>query len=112
VFPLFVFPFCFDCEDAMTKPNLPPMIVSLANAAKELDLCSERIRQLIRDGLIDRGPRGKVSMISAYRGLVKFLRDDSRRTSKSASASRVQDARSREIELRTAEREGQLLIRL
>lgn len=93
----------------MAKPKLPPLFVTMAEAGEELGVGAERVRQFIKEGLVERGPRGKVSLVSAYRGYVKFLKDDERRSSKSASASRVQDARAREIELKVAAREGRLV---
>lgn len=97
--------------DSKTAPSaeLPDMVIPISEAAAELQIGAERIRQFVKDGLVERGPRGMVSLLSLYRGYVKFLRDDQRRSSKSASTSRVNDARAKEIELKTAEREGRLM---
>lgn len=96
-------------EKATPPAKLPALVIPIAEAAAELEIGAERVRQFIKDGLVERGPRGKVSLLSLYRGYVKFMRADQRRSSKSASASRVHDARAKEIELKTAEREGRLM---
>lgn len=104
----------------MAKPSVskapPDVRVTLAVAGAECDgLSAERIRQLIKQGFIEgaipgRGKiPGTVPLRRAMLGVIRFGKDEARRTSKSASASRVQDARAREIELKTAEREGRLM---
>jgi excisionase family DNA binding protein len=83
--------------------------LSTTEAAELLELTSERIRQLIASGHIPALVNGKVALAAVVRGYIHFRNEDDRRTSKSASASRVQDARAREIELKVAEREGRLI---
>lgn len=84
-------------------------LISTAQAAALLELTSERVRQLVKSGHIEKRAKDQVPLVSAVRGYIHFLKDEERRSSKSASASRVQDARAREIELKTAEREGSLM---
>ena len=47
-------------------------------------------------------------IIETFQGVLRYARDESRRTTNSASQSRVAAARAREIELRTAQRAGEL----
>jgi hypothetical protein len=70
-----------------------------------LDLGDERVGQLIKDGWIARDKSGAIRLGDAVRGYVKFLRS---RSTRSASDTRVREARAREIELRTAQRAGEL----
>lgn len=84
-------------------------LISTAQAAALLELTPERVRQLVKSGHIEKRAKDQVPLVSAVRGYIHFLKDEERRSSKSASASRVQDARAREIELKTAEREGSLM---
>jgi hypothetical protein len=72
-------------------------------------LTPQRVNQLVREGWIEKGGRNGYTIVGAVQGYIRFLKDEQRRASKSAALSRVQDARAREIELRTA-REEHLLI--
>lgn len=83
--------------------------ISTTAAGDLLEIGAERVRQLIKDGYIERAARGQVKLRSAVQGYLRFRNEADRRASKSASASRVQDARAHEIEIRTAEREGRLI---
>lgn len=83
--------------------------VTTARLAKFLDLTPHRVRQLIKEGHIEKAGPDRLVLETATRGYIRFRNDADRRSSKSASASRVQDARAREIELKTAEREGSLM---
>jgi hypothetical protein len=47
-------------------------------------------------------------IVATFQGVVKYYRDESRRTNQTATQSRVATARAREIELRTAQRAGVL----
>lgn len=101
-------------EAALKTP--PDSHVPLAVAGAECDgLSAERIRQLIKQGYIDgavsgRGTKpGTVPLRGTMLGYIKFLKDGARRTNKSASASRVQDIRAKEIELRVAREEATLV---
>lgn len=53
--------------------------------------------------------RGKYNWIEACGGYIKFLRDEDRRSSKSAADSRIKDAKARDIETRTQQRLGRLI---
>lgn len=83
--------------------------MTTAQVAELFEITAERVRQLVKSGHIEKRAKDQVPLVSAVRGYIRFLKDDERRSSKSAAASRVQDARAREIELKTAEREGSLM---
>ena len=76
--------------------------------AAHLDLKRTRIRQLVAEGVLRRRSDGTFDVDSSRVAYIRWLRSDERRASKSASASRVQDARARQIELENARRDGQL----
>lgn len=77
-------------------------------AALLLMIGMDRIRQLQKAGHIPRSEKGRVPLVGAVQGYIRFLKDEERRATKTASESRVRDARAREIELRTAREEGEL----
>lgn len=78
-------------------------------AARLIMVSAERVRQLTKQGHIARMGRDRYRVVDVVQGYIGYLKDEQRRTSKSASASRVQDARAREIELRTAREEHRLI---
>lgn len=91
------------------KAAPPSPILSTAQAAELLEITAERVRQLVKSGHIEKRGKDQIPLLSAVRGYIRFLKEDERRSSKSASASRVQDSRAREIDLKVAEREGRLV---
>ncbi len=77
-------------------------------AARLLMRTPQRIRDLAKEGWIVR--QGKSSdpryhLLDVVQGYIRFRDDADRRATKTASATRVSDARAREIELRNAIRE-------
>ena len=88
----------------------PSGLIAIGQAARLLMISDERVRQLQKQGYIPRAPkRGVVPLVGAVQGYLRYLKDEERQTSKSAAASRVTDARTREIELRIAERQRDLI---
>ena len=88
----------------------PPGLIPIGQAARLLMISDERVRQLQKQGYIPRAPkRGVVPLVGAVQGYLRYLKDEERQSSKSAAASRVTDARTREIELRIAERQRDLI---
>ncbi|MBN9033692.1 MAG: hypothetical protein BGO05_05400 [Rhizobiales bacterium 63-7] len=76
-------------------------LISIDAAAALLDgLSAERVRQLIKEGWIPREKRGWVRLDAAVSGYIRYLKDTAKRTTKTASDSRVRDARAAEIEQR------------
>lgn len=89
--------------------TVPENIVTTDQAAKLLGIGNERVRQLARDGYIERTKPGFFVLVSVVQGYINFRNDTDRRSNKSAAESRLRDVRSREIEIRSAEREGRLI---
>lgn len=83
--------------------------VQVTEFAAFADYTPTYIRQLQREGHLPKGPRGMIPFVAAARALIRFLRDEERRSSKTAADARVREARAREVELRIAEREGRLI---
>lgn len=82
---------------------------SLSEISKLLMLTPQRVRQLVIDGWISQSGRNVYSVAAAVQGYIKFLKDEERRTSKSAATSRLHDVRTREVELRMAREENRLV---
>ena len=76
--------------------------------AAHLDLTKTRIRQLVKEGVLRRRTDGSFDLDQSRISYIRWLRSADRRASKSASASRVQDARARQIELENARRDAEL----
>lgn len=85
-------------------------LISAEQAAQLVELSTERLRQLVKEGFIPPPPkRGFYTLVGVVRGCLNFYRDTERRATKVAAESKVRDARAREIELRIAEREGRVI---
>jgi hypothetical protein len=72
----------------------------------------ERVRQLAKEGWIPKhgtGQGARYALVDVVQGYIRFRDDVDRRGQKTAAATRISDARAREIELRTAIREGRLI---
>jgi hypothetical protein len=89
----------------MNAKQLAATKLTTETVGEFLDLGAERVRQLVKEGWISKDKSGGIRLGDAVRGYVKFLRS---RATRSASDSRVRDARAREIELRTAQRAHEL----
>lgn len=69
----------------------------------------ERIRQLIKEGWLPRGPRGRLNFIDGIRGMDRYRQDQLARANSKQGDTKIKDARAREIEMRIAQREGTLI---
>ena len=83
--------------------------ITVEQAAGLLMITSQWVRDLAKKGYVPRPAGGRVALIGAVQGYIRWLKDEERRTSKTATASAVQEERAREIRLRNAEKEGQLV---
>ena len=73
---------------------------------------SVRVNQLHREGWfkqLESTARGRYNWIEACNGFVRFLRDEDRRSTRSAADSRIKDAKARDIETRTQQRLSRLV---
>lgn len=79
--------------------------------ARCFGLSKGRISQLVAAGAFT--PTGKLgksyNWFDACSGYIRYLRDEDRKTSKSAADSRMRDAKAREIEVRTNQRLSRLI---
>ncbi len=78
-------------------------------AGRLLMVSAERVRQLAKEGWIEKQGKDQFYLVDVVQGYIRFRNDSDRRAQKSAADSRVRDARAREIELRNALREGRLI---
>lgn len=83
--------------------------MTLADGAALIGTSAEWVRRLIAEGAVKKSPNGGVFRDDLVRGYLAWIKDEQRRATKSAGESRVKDARAREIELRIAQREGDLI---
>ena len=67
------------------------------------------VHQLVKDGFVQKQAKNQYTLVSVVRGVIAYYEDLQTKNSKTASASRATDARTREIELRIAERRRELI---
>lgn len=84
-------------------------LITLDVAGRLLMIGVERVRQLVKAGYIQRPKPGYTTIVSAVQGYIRFLKDEDRKSTKTAAASRATEARTAEIELRIAERKRDLI---
>lgn len=84
--------------------NRPPPVqgVNQATLGKHLDISQTRVAQFVADGTFVTLPNGKLDKDDCRIRYIRWLRDETRKSSASVSASRVQVARAEQIELQTA----------
>lgn len=68
-----------------------------------------RITQLVQAGYIPKLGTNQYPLVGAVQGLLRYLRSERPGRAKGAAASRLQEAKARQVELANAEREGQLI---
>lgn len=91
----------------LVKSRVAPGELSSLQAANLILLSRARLYELVREGRIKMKAPNCFDTAEVVHGYIKFLRDDERRSSKSATLSRVQQARAVEIEQRTARASAQ-----
>lgn len=99
-------------EKNAAQPESKPAatnLITVKTLASLLMITEQWVRQLAGKGYIPKPDRGNVPLIAGVQGYIRFLKDEERRTSKTASQSAVAEARAREITLRTAREEGRLI---
>lgn len=89
----------------------PSGLIPIGQAARLLMISEERIRQLVKQGYVPVSEkRGHVQLVGSVQGYIRFLKDDERRSSKSAADARVRDARAAEIERRMAREDRDIIM--
>lgn len=84
-------------------------MVGAGQMAKLLMLSRERLRQLAKEGVIPAAVRGKYPLVQTIQAYLEWLRDDGRRAAQSRPNASLASAREKEIRLRLAQREAQLI---
>lgn len=87
-------------------PGLSVSAVALAGCC---DLSKQRVGQLQAEGVFVRNAAGQFDLEQNITRYVRYLRDERRSHSRSAAGERAHQARAREIELRIAREEGELV---
>jgi hypothetical protein len=77
-------------------------MVSPAAFAKRVDLSRQRVAQFVADGTFPVEPDGCLNEDACIIIYVRWLRGEGRKSAKTEAASRYQDAKRREVELRLA----------
>lgn len=83
--------------------------IDTATAAALVKITPTYVRKLSRDGWFKSAGRDRWHLVDVVQGYISCLKDEGRRTSRSASASRVQDARAKEIELKVAREDRSII---
>jgi phage terminase Nu1 subunit (DNA packaging protein) len=97
-------------DEGANHPRGP--LVNTEEAARVIMKDHERVRQLAKAGWIaqEGKPRDRrYRLLDVVQGYIRFRDDEDKRTTKVAAHSRITDARSREVELKNAQREGRLI---
>ena len=95
-------------QSKKTKATRAGMLTT-TQAARLLMVTDQWIRDLSKKGYIPAPDGGFVPLVETVQGYIRWLKDEERRTSKTAAASAVQQARADEIRLRIAREQGKLI---
>lgn len=83
--------------------------IAIDVAAKLLMVTPEWVRRLTKDGWIAKTDRGRYRVVDVVQGYIRFLKDEARRATKTASHTRLQEIRARKEELAVAQTERELV---
>ncbi|SHE78784.1 hypothetical protein SAMN05444339_10263 [Loktanella atrilutea] len=86
-----------------------PKTITQTQAAELVGMTTRWVRLRATDGFFQRSARGVYDLHQLVRGIVAYYESLLEKGNKAASANRASDARTREVELRIAEREGRLI---
>lgn len=89
--------------------DINDMTLTATQIAALLSLSIERVRQLVNSGYVPRVGKAKYPVVGAVQGYTRFLKDEDKRTSKSAADDSLKAVRQREVEIRIAKEEGRLV---
>lgn len=87
----------------------PDGSISAVSLAQLLMLTPRHLSRLVGEGWIQKSATGRYSLVSGVQGYVRYLRDETRRNSKSGAVQKREDAKTREIEQRIAQRDRKLI---
>lgn len=83
--------------------------LSADQAATLLGRSRRWVYNLVQEGYIEKAGSGAYSLVAVVRGAMAYYEDQISKNSKTATASRATEARTREIELRIQERSRELI---
>lgn len=83
--------------------------IPLQQLAKLLMISVEWVRKLHKAGYIPKTGTDRYPLVGAVQGYIRYMKDEERRTSKVQADSRFRDGRTKEIELRIAEKQRDLI---
>jgi hypothetical protein len=83
-------------------------MLNVEHAAGLLQVSTAWIRRLTHEGVLHKVD-GRYRLIDTVQAYLRYQRDENRRSGKAAVTNRVIEARAREIEVRTRQREGRLM---
>lgn len=92
-------------QQAQTEAGM----VTAGQAARLLMLTPRRLRQLAADGHIPGAVRGRYPLAAVITGYLRFLRDSIERAAENNAGAGLASAKEKEIRLRLAQREAQLV---
>jgi hypothetical protein len=87
--------------------DLAGLVISTKQAGVLLKLTQPRLSQLENAGFIARVAPGRWRLIDLVQGYVGFLKDEEKRSSKTVSLTRLQEAKAVAVEQKTAREAGQ-----
>jgi hypothetical protein len=87
----------------------PPGMLTLKQVCGLLKCSDETVLQLVKRGQIKRAARGLYPLVGTVHGYVDHLRDERKNNTQVAAENGLRQARQREVEIRTAERERRLI---
>lgn len=76
--------------------------ISTETACKLIMVSKVWLGKLVKDGYIEKVAHGKYDLVSVVQGHIRYLKDEERRTSKTSASTRMQDARTKQLERRMA----------
>lgn len=85
-------------------------LIGAEQAARIIRVTPRRLQQLVADGYIKKTGRGQYSPIQVVHGYLDFKEEQIRQASRSADESELRRARIRQIEIQTAQLEGDLIL--
>jgi phage terminase Nu1 subunit (DNA packaging protein) len=85
------------------------MIVGLADAQRVIGKGETHILMLVKTGLLKKVGPGRYRVADVAQAALNFRESEDRQSSQTAETRRVQTARAKEIELRTARAQGRLI---
>jgi len=84
---------------AEKKKQADPGVITTTQAAKLLMVSEAWIGKLHKMEYVPKAGRGKWNLVAVVQGYIRFLKDEDRRSSKSASHSRMTDIKAERLEM-------------